>query len=158
MTQAFALRAEYTGTITGPDDDGQEITVDKFRGASLGLPDGSLFDIGEALQAGGGVIVTDDPVLVNLLDFSGFLKHVGVPDEAPRMTSLDSLGVMALRDTPEGKRITGVGGMRKAELIARIERARSGLDPNVPLIEGPDESWIEAPPEGEGTDAKGGQS
>lgn len=152
MAEAFALREEYTGTVTGLDDDGEEITVDKFRGASIAMRDGSTFDVALALEEGDGVIVSDDPMLIVHLEHAGFLKSVPVPDNAPKVTSLESLGVRQLRDTPEGKRITGIGGMNKDEIIERIERARRGADPNVALVK-TDDGYIEDP--GAGAEGEG---
>jgi hypothetical protein len=79
MAEAYALRAEYEGTIKSTDDDENEVEVDKFRGASFALPDGRTFNIAERLKDGGGTIVTDDPLEITYLDDVRVLKKVAVP-------------------------------------------------------------------------------
>jgi hypothetical protein len=140
MSQAFALRAEYVGTITSADDDGDPVEVERFRGGSLAMPDGSTFDLAEAFgQDGSGVVTTDDPVLAAHLSMFPAVKEVSVPQQdAPAhsgATSLDGMTVKALLDLPESRAIEGAHSMRRGELVARITLARQGADPNVPMEE-----------------------
>jgi hypothetical protein len=65
---AFALRAEFD--------------ADTFAG-STSLPDGTVYNVGEALSEGKGTIVTDDETVVTVLDAYPALKRTTVPKQAP---------------------------------------------------------------------------
>lgn len=130
MAEAFALDEALKGTID--TDDGP---VEKFRGASFSLPDGTTFDVAAALDAGDGVIVTEDGHLAEHLRALDCLHTTKVPDGHPTVTPLTEMSATALRDMPEANQVTGAGRMSKAELAARILRVRNGEDPNVPLVE-----------------------
>jgi hypothetical protein len=58
--------------------------VKDFAGASTHVRDGQVYNVGEALEEGGGVIVTDDPVTISALEGLDVLKKVGASkvDEA----------------------------------------------------------------------------
>lgn len=60
-TFAFELRAEF----------------DPLDGAAVNLPDGSTFDVKKALDSHKGRIVTDDPVLAQILAGQPELKAAG---------------------------------------------------------------------------------
>jgi hypothetical protein len=132
--QAFALTAEYQGTLSYEDEDGKQVEVQKFRGASISGPEGEHIDVGQLLQDGGGTIVTADPRTAVLLGELDCLKEVGVPeDAAPTTAPLEAQRIQDLRALPEAMGIERAGAMRKPELIARIQLAQQGEDPNQPL-------------------------
>jgi hypothetical protein len=130
MAEAFALREDHTGEITAPGDDGNDVTRPLFQGATFSLPDGTLFDVGQALADHGGVIATDEPALIAGLRDMPALKSIAVPDGADLVTSYESRPVAALLELPAARSITGASGMKKDELIARIKLADTGRDPN----------------------------
>lgn len=129
MGEAFTLTADYAGTITSADEDGNPVEVDKFRGASFSLGDGRTVNVGDLLEEGGGTIVTDDPEVIIHLETATYLKHVTAPEDTPPVDTLSTLTTSQLRELPEARVIEGVDTLRKADLITAIERHRAGLDP-----------------------------
>lgn len=163
--EAFALLEEFTGTVKSQDDDGKEVEVSRFRGGSFALADGATFDLAEHLgEDGSGKIVTSDPELIAHLDYSNQFKRVPVGDSPPApVNPLAEMTVTALRGLPEANAVNGAGGMRKAELAARVELARQGEDPNQALVEAPDGTFVaDVNADGgdghDGTNENGGQS
>lgn len=130
MGEAFSLTAEYEGTVDSLDEDGEPVTVTKFRGATFALTDGTTVNVGEALEAGNGVIVTDDPEWITHLETAPYLKHVKAPEQAETIDSLSARRLADLRRLPEARTVDGVDTMSKAHLIAAIEAQRAGQDPN----------------------------
>lgn len=130
MAEAFALREDHQGTITAPGDDGQDVTRDKFVGATFSLPDGYLFDVGQALSDHDGVIVTEDPALILALAEQPALKRTTAPEGATLVTSYEAKPLAALQELPAARGITGIGSMRRDEVLARLALANSGQDPN----------------------------
>lgn len=156
MAQAFALTAEYEGTVTGEDGDGNEITVEKFRGATITLNDGTTLDVAQMLQEGDGVIVTDDPETAIALSWLDCLKQTAVPDTHPTLLPLQSRRMSDLLDMPEARALDKRPAS-KAELVTRIQLAQAGEDPNQELVEeddGTEKRWVPAPPAGENTNAE----
>ena len=141
MAEAFALRAEFQGTIDSFDDDGNPVQVEKFRGASFSLPTGETFDVAAELDKGGGVVATEDPMLAEHLRHSGFFKEAPVPDDAAIVTPLTSMSAAHLRALPEANQVNGAGRMPKDELAYRVTLARAGEDPNVDLEQRDDGSY-----------------
>lgn len=78
MSSAFALRAEYEGTVT---QDGVEVPA--FTGGVLAIPDGRSYNVREALDEGNGTIVVgdDDHILAGVLSEYPALKSVAVPEK-----------------------------------------------------------------------------
>jgi hypothetical protein len=66
-TRAFELR--------------EDVDAELF-GGSVTLADGTAFDVGAALEEGGGVIVTNDTHLIGALDLYPALKRAAVPPNA----------------------------------------------------------------------------
>jgi hypothetical protein len=69
--KAFELREQHK-------PDGEE----PFVGGSFALRDGTTFDLAEALEQGGGVIVTDDEAVIEHLRNSEVFKHATLPEGA----------------------------------------------------------------------------
>ena len=77
-SSAFALRAEYDGTVT--HDDGSTVPV--YSGGVIAIPDGRSFDVREALDNGNGTIggPDEDHLLATVLEQYPALKSVPVPE------------------------------------------------------------------------------
>lgn len=133
MAEAFALREDHTGEITAPDDNGNDVTRPLFVGATFSLPDGTLFDIGQALADHDGVIATEEQALIAGLADNPALKRVPVPDGAELVVSYGNRPMAALLGLPAASAIQGAGGLKKDELVARLRLADAGKDPNGPL-------------------------
>lgn len=114
---AFALRAEYEGTVDVELEDGATETRPKFAGGLLAVGDGD-FNVGEELEAGDGTITVyaHDSRLVDLLEGYPALKRVGVPAGATPLNPYarrthDDLKLQAsLRD------LDGLGSASKVRL------------------------------------------
>jgi hypothetical protein len=116
MSIAYALRAEYEGTVE--DFDGG--TVPRFLGGILAVGPRSI-DVRAELKAGGGTIVVDesDTLLVNVLDGYAPLKRVAAHDAPATISPYDGPKVDELR-AEASLRDLATGGT-KAELVARLE-------------------------------------
>jgi len=130
MRKSYALAASLQGNV---EHNGE--TSPKFRGASTVLADGSTFDIGAALEANGGVIVTEEPELQMLFDeHPALVQNRGdVPKDASPVTSYASRTKEQLLALPAAATIQGGSGMTKDELTQRLAVADSGGDPNAEL-------------------------
>ena len=109
MQHAFALRAEY----------------DDYAGGQLALPDGTAFDVLEALERGDGVIVTDDLRIASRLREYPPLKEVAVPERPAAVeTTLDDMTKEQLLALPEAQSIDAAGRLKKPDLVEAIRRER----------------------------------
>lgn len=88
MSSAFALRAEYDGTVTHEDG----TTVPVYTGGVLAIPDGRSYDVREALDQGNGTIVVpdDDHLLSLVLSEYPALKSVPAPEKPSRRNRADT--------------------------------------------------------------------
>jgi hypothetical protein len=85
MQVAFELRKQY----------------EKFSGGTVALERGEVFDIGQALTDGGGVIVTDVPPVIDRLDNFPALKRTAVPDRTAKKAPKGSGDTAAATTTPD---------------------------------------------------------
>ena len=119
MQFAFRLRAEYE---------------DDYQGGVLALPDGSPFNVLEALERGAGTIVTDDLRIANRLSDYPPLKQVAVPEGAENVeTTIDDLTVRQLRDRLGALEVEIPSRAKKPELVALLRDAESAgrdVDPD----------------------------
>jgi hypothetical protein len=124
---AYGLRADYEGTTTVELADGSREDRPNFGGGLLAVGDGD-FNVGEALEAGQGVIVLkgNDQRLRDLLDAYPPLKEVPVPSSPATIVSpyerrqTDDLHVLASLRGFEGRD-------RREKLIARLEQHDDAL-------------------------------
>lgn len=137
-TVAFALRADYEGTVDVELEDGSVETRPKFGGGLLAVGDGD-FNVGDALEEGDGTIVVyqHDSRLVDLLEAYPALKRVSAPRGAEainpygRRTHDDLKLLASLRDL-EGlghasrDRLADVLLAHDAELAAGVAPAEAG--------------------------------
>jgi hypothetical protein len=129
---AYALRDELAGTVqqVPVDEDGNEleaITVPAFTGGVIVVdrggnePDG--FDVREAIDEGGGLIVVDenDAYLIGALDQYPALKRVPAPEDAKPAVGYEHRRATDLREELERRGVTGAGSASKADLVSALE-------------------------------------
>jgi hypothetical protein len=105
-TVAYALREEFTGTVTQvleADADGKPtktLEAPKFSGGVIAAGDEDL-NLAELLEEGNGVIVVDptaNPLAVVVLDELGVLKRVPPPADAAAAVGYRDRTATALRE------------------------------------------------------------
>jgi hypothetical protein len=128
-TVAYALREEYTGTVTQvleADADGKPtktLEAPKFSGGVIAAGDEDL-NLAELLEEGNGVIVVDptaNPLAVVVLDEIGVLKRVPPPADAAAAVGYRDRTATALRERAGARGIAGTGNARHADLVAALE-------------------------------------
>lgn len=122
MSTAFALRAEYEGTVP-QDVDGVTVDVPAFTGGVIAVAGREqAFDVREALEAGAGVIVVadSDPALALALSEYPPLKRVEVPDDAEAVDQYAGMTVADLRAEAQRRGLEGYGRAVKDALITAL--------------------------------------
>lgn len=130
---AYALRAEYEGTVSVPGDDGDTTETPLFTGGVLAVGDGD-FHVKDQLEAGDGTIVIHqaDSRLFELLEAYPALKRVDVPEGAEPISIYERQTAEALRHQAQLRQFVGVGP-GKAEVIARLEAHDQALAAGDPV-------------------------
>lgn len=120
---AFALKAEYEGTVEVEAEDGSGLVeVPKFQGGILYVGDGDI-NIADELEAGGGYIVvgTEDQRLRDLLEVYPALKRVEVPAGAKPLSMFARYPDEDLRLQGSLREIKGYASMSRAKLVKALE-------------------------------------
>lgn len=126
---AYELREKFAGTTTVYDtaeakekDEGRDVPT--FQGGRLALADGSTYDVGDKLEAGGGTIVVEDSndFLLDVLNAYPALKRTQVPDGAKPDTDPMSLSAAALKQELARRGLPTSGN--KEALAKRLTDAR----------------------------------
>lgn len=121
---AYALRADFEGTINVELEDGSKEKRDVYQGGLLAVGD-SDFDVKAELDKGAGTIVVHagDQQLVDLLDVYPALKRSTVPDKPKAIVSpYGRRPVETLRHLASLRDIDGpIGRASKAKLVAALE-------------------------------------
>lgn len=138
MSIAFALRAEYEGTVRqvvavtdGEPVHGDEVPL--FSGGVIGIGGDRSFDVREALTDGGGTIVVADvdEGLITALDEYPPLKRVPVPENAEAIDPYVGMSREALRDEAQRRGLSGHARAAKPALRAALlehDRRSAGGD------------------------------
>lgn len=137
MRIAYRLRDEYRGTPAIDPETGEETDelVGGFEGGVIGVPPrGEPFDVGEALEQGGGLIVVEEASrhLVIALDSYDALERTEAPAEAAAV-GYSSQRKAALVEELERRNIEGVSSKTKAEIVdvlTRHDELVAAGDPN----------------------------
>lgn len=126
---AFALTADYEGTVTIELEDGSTEDVPKFGGGLLASSVGDI-DVGKLLEEGDGAIVLDASAhgpAVELLRHYPALEEVDVPSGAKAIALEEPEAgyganfVPQLREIAADRGIDGAAGAKKGDLVAALE-------------------------------------
>lgn len=138
---AFALRAEYEGTVTIKGDGDTDLEVPKFLGGVIVAGERDL-DVAELLAQGDGAIVISDrdPRIVAALDEYPALKRVDVPKGADTVLgSYEDSNLTTLRAEARRRELDVEGGVSKANrdaIIAALEADDAGAGTTTTTEEG----------------------
>jgi hypothetical protein len=146
MHKAYALRADYEGTI---EQDGQQVPL--FTGGTVAVgADGRAFDVRKALDEGNGVIVTADQDLITVLDHYLPLKPVPVPEDAPATDTRQASSLRDLREEAKRKGLAGGGKVNREALLAALDAHDAALAAGDQRAQASDANVVTVDPDGGG--------